>query len=183
METCSLQDKDFKLGNYCLKREGHSGKDCYAYAVTFAYNSKMMKDKLLSEQWYIFVQHFDQWKLLFLRRMNVMDNKDRAIISYEIYPEVTKEGTIHAHGIIYYTSNYYESISHIMAKAWVDKTRKYGNKLVAQRKVNHKGSYDYAFGKCNSIVSWRKYITKEHPRHYDLSPLLPERELTLSYNL
>lgn len=138
--------------------------DCYPYAVTFTFNRENMAHIDEYGQWDIFCHAFDKWKSLFLKRMTALAS-NRYFIAYEVYPEFTEAGTLHAHGLIYYSSNYYQAVGKIMAKAWVDKTKQYGTKMSAQRKKNAKGGYDNAFDGCSNVASWRKYITKCHPQH------------------
>jgi len=164
-----------------LEKEISDLQDCYAYALTFTFNSEHMKDKSPFTQWELFKETFDKWKSLFLKRMGALCNS-RYIISYEIYPELTKSGIIHAHALLYYNSNY-QNIRTIMSKCWVDKAKKYGVKMSAMKKKTASG-YDYAFDKCNNVDSWRKYITKEHSRYADKPALqVIPKEIPLEYNL
>lgn len=137
------------------------------YAVTFTYNAEVLKgllkdeQKPIAKQWQWFQNDFNSWLNLFRRRCKAIAD-GTYIACYEIYPELTKAGILHAHGLIY-INNKYPSISHIMSKAWVDKTRKKGNSMLAMRKKNHRSTYDYAFAICNNVSRWREYITKEQP--------------------
>jgi len=155
-------------------------QDCYPWALTFTFNAEVMKDKSPFIQWEIFKITFDKWKSLFLKRMNALCNT-RYIISYEIYPELTKCGIIHAHALLYYNSNY-ANIRTIMAKTWVDKAKQYGVRLSAMKKKDPSGAFNYAFDKCNNVTSWRKYITKEHPQYADRPALLiSPREIDITF--
>lgn len=136
------------------------------YAVTFTYNADIMLDLVkdyndpVTRQWSWFQYDFNAWLNLFKRRCkSVADGT--YVACYEIYPELTKAGVLHAHGLIY-INNRYPAIAHIMSKAWVDKTRKKGNSMLAMKKKNYRNSYDYAFAICNDVAKWRQYITKEH---------------------
>lgn len=158
----------FDATQHCIKSyatRGEYPKDCYAYALTFTFNAKGMSHKPPLEQWIIFETEFDKWKSLFSRRMSALSN-NKYFIAYEVYPELTKDGVIHAHGLFYYNIGY-ENTRTIMAKAWVDRTKIYGNKMSAMKKKNVRGGYDYAFDKCKNVTKWREYITKEHSNHTD----------------
>lgn len=171
----------FKLSEHSIRLTSarSSTEDIYPYAVTFTFNSESMQTKSHSQQWSIFTGLFDKWKSLFLKRMNSLCDT-RYIECYEIYPELTKSDTIHAHGLLYFNSNYYSAVSKIMTKTWVDKTKMYGNRMIAQKKANNRGNYDYAFDHCNNVISWRKYITKEHSQ-YTGTPCLMIVEDTMDF--
>lgn len=189
MNTCSIDTvwKEFIPTDHVIRFENarHSDilKDCHPFALTFTFNAEFMRNKSPLEQWGIFEKKFEEWKALFLRRAVALQN-DRYFIAYEVYPELTKNNTLHAHGLFYYNSGY-PNIANIMAKAWVDKTRKdCGTSLTAMKKKTPKG-YDYAFAKCNNVESWRKYITKEHPEYLGKPCLtiLPPFDLTYDISL
>ena len=155
-------------------------QDCYPWALTFTFNAEVMKSKSPFTQWEIFKDTFVKWKILFIKRMNALCNT-RYIISYEIYPELTKSGIIHAHALLYYNSNY-ANIRTIMAKTWVDKAKQYGVRLSSMKKKDPSGAYNYAFDKCNNVQSWRKYITKEHPEYADNPAIIIRpREIDIEY--
>lgn len=153
---------DHVLRKECLTYPEHANM-YYPYALTFTFNATYMKDKPPLEQWELFETKFYQWIALFKKRMIAVQNH-RDFLAYEVYPELTKSGTVHAHGLFYYSSNY-DATRIVMSKAWVDKTKKdCGTTLTAMKKKTPNG-YDYAFDKCHNVTSWRKYITKEHPKY------------------
>jgi len=181
-ETCSAT-RDFQPWKHCLRLERQVSdlQDCFPYALTFTFNAENMKERSPFSQWELFKEVFDKWKSLFLKRMGALCN-ERYIISYEIYPELTKSGIIHAHALLYYNSNY-QNIRTIMSKCWVDKAKSFGVKMSAMKKKTIHG-YDYAFDRCNNVDSWRKYITKEHVRYADKPALqINTKEITLEFNV
>lgn len=156
------------------------------YAVTFTYNAEILSGLLeneprpIAKQWQWFQNDFNSWINLFRRRCKAVADGTH-IACYEIYPELTKAGILHAHGLIY-INNKYPSISHIMSKAWVDKTRKKGNSMLAMRKKNYRNSYDYAFAICNNVPSWRQYITKEQSDCLQNHCLAPADPIDIDWN-
>jgi hypothetical protein len=136
----------------------------FPYAVTFTFNSKCVTQSV-PRQWSEFTHLYTLWMKRFMRRM-ICTNDTRVIGAYEVYPELTHRGVLHAHGLIWFTSNYFEATGATMTKAWVELTKKMGASMTAMKKKNDKGGYDYAFAKCNNVDKWRKYITKEHPQYY-----------------
>lgn len=163
MENARIKDV-FVLSQQSLRKMRITSfpADYHPYAVTFTFNGDYVKYIRIPNQWRVFCKLFEQWSKSFIRRMKALHN-DREIQCYELYPERTKNGTLHVHGLIYYNSSYYSGVSKIMSKAWVDLTKKrYGTSLNAQRRKNQKGGYDNAFDKCNNVKAWREYITKEY---------------------
>lgn len=156
------------------------------YAVTFTYNADYILERIkddtkpINTQWQWFQEDFTTWMNLFRRRCkSVADGTN--IGCYEIYPELTKAGVLHAHGLIY-INNKYPSISHIMTKAWIDKTRRKGNSMLSTKKKNYRDSYDYAFSICNSVPKWREYITKEQPHMLDNPCLTISEPMEIDYD-
>ena len=78
----------------------------------------------------------------------------------EIHCELTKQGLVHAHGLLWYDDvGLYQSVYLLLATAWAKVS---GGKVKAMSKYNPaNGKTDYAFDKCNNVESWKKYIRKE----------------------
>lgn len=180
MATGKVIKPPFIMEDHCIRMTGTDDKNCYPFAVTFTFNAEHMKSRDLHIQWSIFTDMFSKWKSLFLKRMKAVFD-DRRIIAYEIYPELTKQGVLHYHGLIYFNSNY-QAVARVMCKAWVDRTRKdFGTSMYAMKKGGHNGHTNYAFALCTNVQSWRAYITKEHS-YYKTKTILrepPECVLTM----
>jgi len=111
-------------------------------------------------QWKYFLKLFKVWVN---RLNNKLLGKQICFQKWDIYPELTKQGVIHAHGLFYINSMYYSGVSDICAMTWANVSKA---KQHAMIKSNGKGGYDKAFDKCTNIESWTKYITKGYEQWY-----------------
>jgi len=122
--------------------------------LTESYIKTPMSELPFDVQWKYFLKLFKVW-------VNKLNNKllGKTICfqKWDVYPELTKQGVLHAHGLFYINSMYYSGVSDICAITWcnVSKCKQY-----ATIKQNVKGGYDKAFDKCSNIESWTKYISK-----------------------
>lgn len=82
------------------------------------------------------------------------------IFGYEIYPEFTKKGLIHCHGILWIRGEgWLIGKSHALANEWARISK--GN-MKSQISYNANGTADYAFAPCRNLDEWRKYCMKEY---------------------
>lgn len=82
------------------------------------------------------------------------------IFGYEIYPEFTKKGLIHCHGIVWMRGDgWLLGRSYTLANEWAKITK--GN-MKSQISYNANGTADYAFAPCKDIEQWMKYCRKEY---------------------
>lgn len=126
-----------------------------------------------NDQVEIFQEMFDRWLPLVKRRLYAVQNT-RSVACYEIYGEYTQQGILHAHGLIYITAPYPNAVRHILMKAWSDVC--HGASMIAMKKKNCRGGYNYAMDLCNDVKAWRKYITKEHLQFAD-NPVVLEDDV------
>lgn len=101
-----------------------------------------------------------EWLKRFKRLMR-MTNDRFDIHSYEIYHEFTAKGQIHSHGLLLCNNNYTTATSNAMADLWVKVNPGRKGLFSAVKKCSMGYGRNKAFDKCNNILSWRKYITKE----------------------
>lgn len=79
---------------------------------------------------------------------------------YQIYPEFTKNGLIHAHGLLYHDcGGYVSGRCAIFASEWCYISK---SSIRATTKYNAFGKIDYAFAKCTNVPKWLEYIEKEY---------------------
>lgn len=119
-----------------------------------AYIKTPMGELSFDVQWRYFLKLFKVWVN---RLNNKLLGKSVAFQGFEIYPELTKQGVLHAHGLFYINSMYFSGVSDICAMTWcnVSKCKQY-----SQIKTNKMGKVDKAFDKCTNTESWKKYISK-----------------------
>lgn len=113
----------------------------------------LVRDMSPQVQWNHMQELIDKWR-------NRLETKFRLhFMQYEIYPELTQKGLIHAHGLLYHDCcNYVGGRCAIFAAEWCYISK---GSVRATTKINHMGKIDYAFAKCSNVESWKKYITKE----------------------
>jgi len=92
-----------------------------------------------------------------LKKCNTFIRKSE-LAKIEIYFEQTKQGLVHAHGLMYYNDvGLYNSIYLLMASAWAKISK--GSVKAMSKNVN--GRVNHAFDKCNNVDKWKEYIRKE----------------------
>ena len=92
-----------------------------------------------------------------LRKCNTFIRKSE-LCKIEIYYERTKQGQIHAHGILWYDDvGMYSQFYLLMASAWAKIS---GGSVKAMSKTVN-GRTNHAFDKCNNTEKWIEYIRKE----------------------
>lgn len=121
----------------------------------------LLRDKTPIEQREKMCADIDKW----LSRCNKVLLK-KEILRLEVYFELTKQGLIHGHGLLYYDDvGMYNGFYLLIATAWA---RISGGSVKAMSKYNPiNGRTDYAFDKCNNVENWKKYIRKECPPNID----------------
>jgi len=121
--------------------------------------SLLLIDAPQAIQWSIFKQHF--MKLC----ERVYKKHYMNVFGYEIYPEFTKKGLIHCHGVLWIRGDgWLIGKSHALANEWARITK--GN-MKSQISYNADGTADYAFAPCKDIDAWLKYSKKEYNKYYD----------------
>lgn len=120
-----------------------------------------LKDCSHCVQWDQFKKDFDKWLILLKRQLAICPN-NRNISRMMFFPEHTKEGQIHVHGLINMNNNYYSAVSDKMALAW----HKVTNTDIRSSIKYKNGFVDKAFDRCNDVNKWIQYITKENKTNY-----------------
>lgn len=117
------------------------------------------------DQYDHFLDLYNSWLKLLKRKLkSIMSVVE--ITSHEVYCEYTKQGLIHAHGLMYINNNYSTAVREIMAQQWKETCKGARKSAMVKRKGKNT---DHAFDKCNNVTKWREYITKEYPQ-YALKP-------------
>lgn len=173
-----ITDDPTDRGNHhrCLKYNTHTDVSGYCpYAITFTFptdyvydmnyahyakNRKRVSliDQHVDEQFDHFTILFNKW-LSKLNRIYRSQCYDFHVIQYEIFTEQTKQGLLHAHGILYCNNNYAAAMSDTMANLWVKVTGGQSRKVSMKKKKGTR--IDYAFAKCADVTKWHAYISKE----------------------
>lgn len=97
------------------------------------------------DQYRIFNRHFKRW----LKDLNgVLDKKDK-IRGYQVYIEKTKQGTLHAHSVIFTPCNYIDGFSGIAGTLW------------SRIAKGHVRAMKGAFDQVHNMGQWNKYIQKD----------------------
>lgn len=140
------------------------------YALTFTFNTDhkiyksygeepvLLIDQSPSIQMMYFKKKFMAW-LSDIKTNLLTTSRSIRIPAYEVYTEFTKQGLIHAHGLLYLNNNYHSGVSNTMSSVWCNINIGVQRKSMTSYK---KGKYaDKAFDKCSDVLKWTKYITKE----------------------
>ena len=110
-------------------------------------------------QWNVFRSIFDRLSERMQKKHYI------SIFGHEIYPEFTKKGLIHCHGILWIRGDgWLIGRSHALANEWARLTK--GN-MKSQVSYNANGTADYAFAPCKDIEQWMKYCRKEYKHPLD----------------
>jgi len=124
---------------------------------------KSLKEILLvnvtqEEQWYYLKSQIIGWMFKLQSKHGI------SFRQYQVYPEFTKNGLIHAHGLFYSTAHGYSTgYSLMMASVWSSLNK---SDLRATWSINYQGKKDYAFALCNNVSKWTEYIQKEYKGIY-----------------
>lgn len=187
-----LRGYDSKL---YLRQYGSIGLHEVPYALTFTFPApgdrlfasdkplriynKYFLNRNIYEQMNYFKNQFEIWLAKVKRALKVMQTNVE-IPCYEVYAELTQQGVLHAHALMYVNNNYSQAVREIMMEQW----RKInpGVYKISMKKKKGSGT-DYAFDRCNKVDTWRKYITKEQPEWYPIPVVLPSSLIPMMYNI
>lgn len=112
-----------------------------------------LKDIPQKEQFYYFKDMFNKMNERLYKKFNFF------IIGFELYPEFTKAGLIHIHGMLWFQPEGWAiGRCHAIASEWVRLTK---GTLRALMKHNANGTTDYAIAPCQDIEAWMQYAKKE----------------------
>lgn len=95
------------------------------------------------DQYTIFCKHFNKW----IKEMNALIPD--SVIGYSVCIELTKQGILHAHSIIYSNNNYKDMCCSTARVLWAKISK---GKVCAMKN---------AFAPVQSASAWQKYITKD----------------------
>lgn len=162
--------------------------DCKALAATFTYPIDHIQQKVIDVkytksgrrieskrdlllidapqdiQWIIFKNHFEKL------RERIYKKHYFVIFGYELYPEFTKQGLIHVHGVLWLqTLGWDIGRSYAIASEWARITK--GN-MKAYVKRNANGTTSYAIAPVSNITEWLKYCKKEYIEKGEIFNLL-----------
>jgi len=170
------------LSGHHITQLGYDLSECDAFACTFTFNTNTVFKKVQEISYYkngkpkkslkeillINIEPELQWDYMKSQilgwRMKLSSKYKITFRQFEIYPEFTKNGLIHAHGLMYSDSKGYASgYSLMMASVWSSINKL---DLRATWSINFQGKKDYAFAICNNVEKWYDYITKEFNEDY-----------------
>ena len=163
-----MYNKDISMGAYKL--------DPFAATFTFpvnhvfskVYNLRYTKTgreiKTAKELYLIDQEQMRQWRYfieLYNRLVSRVQTKHYInIFAWELYPEFTKQGLIHVHGLLWFRSEGWGvGKSHAVASEWARLTK---GSMRAYISHNANGTTSYAIAPCKDVEQWRKYSSKEY---------------------
>jgi len=115
--------------------------------------SLLLKDQDQKIQFYYFCRLFDRL------RDRIFKMHHFTPWGWELYPEFTKKGMIHMHGLMWFqTDGWAIGRCHAIASEWV-KLSKGSLRALITHKPN--GHTDYAIAPCQDVEAWLKYSKKE----------------------
>lgn len=175
------------LSGHHVTQLGYDLSECDPFACTFTFNTNTVFKKLTEISYYkngnpkkvlkeillINVSPEQQWNYMVSQilgwRIKLSSKYKITFRQFEIYPEFTKNGLIHAHGLLYSDSKGYASgYSLMMASVWSSMNKL---DLRATWSINYQGKKDYAFAVCNNVEKWTEYIRKEFFDENDIKQL------------
>lgn len=183
-----LKVEDNKEVSKPLKKVGIVYDHC-AYALTFTFdlshqimkgydNKELLVNQTKANQVAYFNKQFIKWyDRLCVNLATTMYKVD--IPAYEVYTEFTKNGLVHAHGLLYINNSYTSGVGSVMTNIWCSINPGVTWKAMSSKRGRF---IDKAFDKCSNIPAWRKYISKEQTElSFDIPCALPMPDEKIDY--